>query len=253
MNQIDLYFIGKHNIMQTILGLYNSGVKKERPLILDCGCGRGTYAYKLSEEYVGLDKDFSSIKLAHNIHPYGMFVVGDATKLPFENRVFDCAICSEVLEHISDDKAVLVELAKVTKVKGRLIVSVPNIECKNVFVNWQRSLIDTEVGHQRRGYSVLRISKLIVDSGFKIQKNRYDCGPVTAVVECCMIKLGGIFEYKPSSLGNLFEGKKSLLVKLAIKIYKSLFPLIISFTYLDKLLPRRYKSNIVIMAEKQSF
>jgi hypothetical protein len=109
------------------------------------------------------------------------------------------------------------------------------------------------VGHLRRGYSISCVSKFIVDSGFKIQKNRYDCGPVTAIVEGCMIKLGGIFGYKPSSIGNLFEKKKPSPVKLALKIYELLFPVLISFTHLDELLPRYYKSNIVIMSGKQPF
>jgi hypothetical protein len=76
---------------------------------------------------------------------------------------------------------------------------------------------------------------------------------VTAIVEGCMIKLGGIFGYKPSAIGNLFEKKKPLRVKLSLKIYELLFPLIVSFTHLDELLPRYYKSNIVIMAGKQFF
>jgi SAM-dependent methyltransferase len=45
--------------------------------------------------------------------------------LPFRDRTFDAAICSEVLEHVPDDVAVLREVARVMKPGGRLIVSVP--------------------------------------------------------------------------------------------------------------------------------
>ena len=251
MKQVDLYLIGKHNIMKAVLDLYNSDVKKVQSLILDCGCGRGTYAYKLSDcSYVGLDIDIASIKLAHKIHPNSMFVIGDATKLPFRNCVFDCVICSEVLEHVLDDMAVLSELARVTKIQGRLIVSVPNIECRNILVNWQRSLIDEEVGHCRVGYSLSDISKILMKSGFTVKKTKYDCGPVTAIVECFVITLGKIFGYRPSSLNQLFEERESLLVKVALGIYRLLFPLLVLFTYVDRLLPRHYRSNIVLLAEK---
>lgn len=251
MQQIDLYLIGKHNIMKTVLDLYGSDNKKTFPLILDCGCGMGTYAYKLNEgSYVGLDVNLSSIKLAQDFHPDSMFIVGDATKLPFNDQVFDCVICSEVLEHIPDDTALLAELARVTKIPCKLIVSVPNIECKNVFVEWQRSLIDKEVGHFRSGYKFSGISSLLTESGFKAKKYKYDCGPVTAIVESIAITLSGVFGYKPSDLGNLFEENRSLLMKTFLRVYKSLFPLITLFMCLDRLLPERYRSNIALLAEK---
>lgn len=237
--------------MKTVLDLYNSDVKEVLPLILDCGCGRGTYAYKLdSRPYVGLDINFPSIKLAHDIHPDSMFIVGDARKLPFGNRFFDCVICSEVLEHIPNDATVMAELARVTKVRGSLIVSVPNTECKNVFVGWQRSLIDKEVGHCRVGYKLSGILRLLTKSGFRAKKNKYNCGPVTAIMECFAIKLSSIFGYSPSNLNQLFEEKKPLLVRTILRIYTLLFSFIIFVTYLDMLLPRRYRSNIVLLAEK---
>ena len=74
-------------------------VEKAQPLILDCGCGSGTYAYSLgNKSYVGLDVNSTSIELTHKFHPDNMFIVGDATKLPFRNQIFDCDVCSEVLE-----------------------------------------------------------------------------------------------------------------------------------------------------------
>lgn len=251
MKQIDLYLIGKHNIIQAVLGLYDSEVKDKQSLILDCGCGRGTYAHKFDgEQYVGLDVNVSSIKLAHFFHPKSMFVVGDATKIPFKDLTFDHVICSEVLEHIPNDKDVFTELARVTSFSGKLVTSVPNIECENVFVGWQRNLIDEGVGHFRRGYSSAEISKLIKDSGFKVRKSRYSCGPITAVIECCIVKLASIFGYSPSNLNRLFEKGKTLLTRVALRFYESLFPLLILFTYLDRLLPERYRSNTVIVAEK---
>jgi len=237
--------------MEAVLDLYDPDSNKAQPLILDCGCGMGTYASELSNEsYVGLDVNFSSIKLAHNIHHNNMFIVGDATELPFKDQIFDYVICSEVLEHIPNDVVVLAELARVTKVSGRLIVSVPNMGCRNVFVDWQRSLIDEEVGHYRRGYRFSDISRILARSGFRIRKNRYNCGPVTAIMECFVIILGGFFGYTPSSLNRLFDDWKSNLEKISLRIYTFLFPLIISLTYLDRLLPKRFRSNIVIMAEK---
>jgi SAM-dependent methyltransferase len=249
--QVDLYLIGKYNIIQTVLDLYDFGFEEARHLILDCGCGRGIYAHELDDEsYVGLDVCARTVKLAHRINPNGTFVVGDATKLPFIDEIFDCIICSEVLEHITDDKAVLDELMRVLEFSSRLIISVPNLECKNFLIDWQRRLVDKEVGHCRMGYRFSALSRLLAESGFYVKKTEFGCGPVTAAMECVVILLGGIFGYQPSRLEKLFEESKSLLVRTCLRIYRLLFPIVILFTYFDKLLPRRYRSNIALLAEK---
>ena len=45
--------------------------------------------------------------------------------LPFCDAVFDGAICTEVLEHVLDDRATLSEISRVLKPGGRLVVTVP--------------------------------------------------------------------------------------------------------------------------------
>jgi SAM-dependent methyltransferase len=53
-------------------------------------------------------------------------VNGDATKLPFADGTFDRIIASEVLEHIPDDRAALVELTRVLRPGGTMAVTVPS-------------------------------------------------------------------------------------------------------------------------------
>ncbi len=50
---------------------------------------------------------------------------GDATKLPFADNSFDRIIASEVMEHIPDDHAALVELTRVLKPGGIIAITVP--------------------------------------------------------------------------------------------------------------------------------
>jgi SAM-dependent methyltransferase len=252
MPKMDLYFIGKNNIMAVVFDLYNHGFSAlpNRPLIFDCGCGIGTYAYNLLSKarYVGLDVNLSSIKLAHKNHPEGMFIIGDAGKLPFKSNAFDGIICSEVLEHIVDDEAVLRELARVTRPNAKLIVTVPNLLCKDGFVKLQRSLIDVPVGHYREGYSASEISKLLVDLGFDLQQVKYNCGPFTAIVEYAAIKTARRFGYDASNRDELLIDKPPITVRIALGIYRLLFPLIILFTHLDKLVHCSRRSNIAILA-----
>ena len=50
---------------------------------------------------------------------------GDGTRLPFADDTFDRIICSEVMEHIPDDRAAARELARVLKPGGTIAVTVP--------------------------------------------------------------------------------------------------------------------------------
>ena len=50
----------------------------------------------------------------------------DARSLPFASGEFDAIVCSEVLEHIVEDGAVLMELNRVLRDGGLLLISVPN-------------------------------------------------------------------------------------------------------------------------------
>ncbi len=50
---------------------------------------------------------------------------GDATKLPFADNSFDRIIASEVMEHIPDDDAALVELTRILKPGGIMAITVP--------------------------------------------------------------------------------------------------------------------------------
>jgi SAM-dependent methyltransferase len=51
--------------------------------------------------------------------------LADVSRLPFSDGCFDVVICSEVLEHVADNKMAIAELLRVLKPSGDLIVTVP--------------------------------------------------------------------------------------------------------------------------------
>jgi SAM-dependent methyltransferase len=55
----------------------------------------------------------------------GADIVCDASKIPVHNGTFDCALCLEVLEHVSNPSAVLSEASRILSSGGKLIISVP--------------------------------------------------------------------------------------------------------------------------------
>lgn len=55
----------------------------------------------------------------------GVDVVGSVYALPFPDNSFDNVLCMVVMEHLEDPKAAIVEMKRVLKVGGKILVSVP--------------------------------------------------------------------------------------------------------------------------------
>jgi len=82
--------------------------------VLDVGCGTGFFTRKIEAPFkVGLD--ISSGMLRYAAGKGGVYVRGDAARLPFKNRSFDCVFCIAVLEFVEDMDAVLREMVRVAR------------------------------------------------------------------------------------------------------------------------------------------
>ena len=60
-----------------------------------------------------------------DLDPVGVDVQLDITDMPFDDAEFNAIVCSHVLEHVPDDRAAMVELARVLHPDGWLLVLVP--------------------------------------------------------------------------------------------------------------------------------
>lgn len=94
--------------------------------VLDAGCGTGALAYALAPhvaEVVGVDVNEEYLAAAAENAPENVrFVAGDATALPFGYGEFDIAACHRVLHHVRRPEVAVSELARVTRLGGRLFV-----------------------------------------------------------------------------------------------------------------------------------
>lgn len=89
-------------------------------------------------------------------------VVTSITGMSFVDDCFDCILCSEVLEHISDDAKAISELRRVLKPGGVMVVTVP---FQKRF--WAED--DEYVGHVRR-YDPGELERKLQSGGFQSVK-----------------------------------------------------------------------------------
>lgn len=103
--------------------------------ILEVGCGDGYYLHLLSNlgikniKLTGVDYDKNALEAA-KINLKGRKILLKQAdlmeKLPFQSNIFDKVIMSEVCEHLPDDIKGLMEVKRVLKKGGKLVVTVPN-------------------------------------------------------------------------------------------------------------------------------
>ena len=95
--------------------------------VADFGCGEFRLSFPFRKRMTalwGIDN-----WLASNYHRYApkdtRFFYGSIEKTPFQDRSFDCVMCTEVLEHVETPERVVQEMARVLTDGGYLILSVP--------------------------------------------------------------------------------------------------------------------------------
>lgn len=115
-----------------LLGLLQDDSGRTR-LILDAGCGPGTYGIVLAEqqgvEVVGVDISTAAVKKAGDrAAERGCFhaIEGDLESLPFGDASFDIVFSGWVLHHFPSLESVCSELFRVLRPGGRIAVVEPN-------------------------------------------------------------------------------------------------------------------------------
>ena len=85
---------------------------------MDFGCGIQPYRKMLSvEEYIGVE--IETVNRIKGITYY------DGHTLPFKDEEFDSIISSEVFEHVSNIEEIVIELKRVLKKGGIMLITVP--------------------------------------------------------------------------------------------------------------------------------
>ena len=97
--------------------------------ILDNGTGLGTYLEAIGRANpasvrVGLEIEHERAVAA--LARADAIVLGVGEQLPFVDNSFDLILSNEVIEHVTDDRAAVAEMARVARPGGRVVIFAPN-------------------------------------------------------------------------------------------------------------------------------
>lgn len=139
---------------------------------LDVGCNNGAGTELLSEflgvPFEGVDVSLPALRLAQSDFPQSAkrFHHYDGVHLPFDDAKFDLVCSMHVIGHVKSPKEFLLEILRVLKPGGHLIVITPNLDYK-IF-----AFIDSILNDYNPDPTVLRyfsskaLHRLVVDCGY---------------------------------------------------------------------------------------
>jgi SAM-dependent methyltransferase len=152
--------------------------------VLDAGCGSGRHlcaAFRTpGMEVVGVDLNRADLYKAKGFltlmaaETEGRWLISraDVTKLPFRDGIFDVVVCSEVLEHVVENRTAVGELLRVLKPGGDLVVTVPRFLPERIC--WAlSSAYHREPGGHIRIYKKGELLSLLKEAGARCRLIRY--------------------------------------------------------------------------------
>lgn len=159
------WFEGRRRLFRRVIQQLRVPASSE---VLDIGCGTGGNLRLLREfgfsGIAGADISPQAVQYCR-LKGFDRVEVGAVEDLPFPSDSFGLGLLTDVLEHVEDDVSALVEVRRVLRPGGSLIVTVP------AFMGlWGPQ---DEVSHHLRRYTAPEIREVIEASGLRVEKAFY--------------------------------------------------------------------------------
>jgi SAM-dependent methyltransferase len=131
--------------------------------ILDAGCGSGRTLEELRDygEVHAVELSSDAAEYARARGPFDVRI-GRLEELPWEPGTFDLITCLDVIEHTPDDRATLIELRRVCKPGGWLLVTVPAYQAL-----WSEH---DEANHHYRRYARSSLRSAAIEAGWRLDR-----------------------------------------------------------------------------------
>lgn len=154
--------------------------------VLEVGCSQANAALQAAERgwpAVGLDRELRALRYAEKKHDVGDFkaICGDVTCLPLASESFDAVLALEILEHLPEPLQALLELRRVLKPGGRLVITTPNGE----FIHESLPTYDSRPSHATAAvaadagghlfaFKLTELRELVWEAGFRVSHAGYE-------------------------------------------------------------------------------
>ena len=223
------YLLRKGAVNRSLRGLERGPVLEVgsglSPMVTDCD--RVTYT----------ELSFAALRTLKENQRRGHFVVADALHLPFRREAFAQAVCSEVLEHLADDRTALAEMAGLLRPGGSLILTVPHRQAYFT--------IDDRFVHHLRRYELAGLDQMLRESGLIPREIRKVLGPLEKLL---MMTATAILTGRPSRREpRQRETSRDTGAALGRFLFKWFNRLLLGVVWIDAKLTPRFLSAVLLI------
>ena len=212
-------------------------------LILEVGSGLSPMT-EASDGIVYSELSVPALRSLKRMHKRGRFVAADAAHLPFPAGSFFQVICSEVLEHLPEDRQALREIASVLKPGGSLILTFPH-RCSYFGSD------DRFVNHLRR-YELSEMVANLEEAGLKTVEIQKVLGPLEKITMLSVISLIPLFNRFRRGARDDKRGQPTAASGFLVTLFSWLNRLYCVPVWLDaRFAPRCLASVLLIRAVRQ--
>jgi ubiquinone/menaquinone biosynthesis C-methylase UbiE len=188
------------------------------------------------------DLSWSALRELKTTQSGNRFVAADGTMLPFKDGSFAQVVCSEVMEHIGDDRSVMREIARVLAPSGSLIVTFPHRR-------FYYGADDRFVRHLRR-YELAEMVSNLQAAGLDPLVIRKVLGPLEKLTMLLVVYVYAALQCLAKSDGKANSSK--FLPAAVISMFKWISRIYGVFVWLDaRIMPRSLAAVILIKAIKR--
>jgi ubiquinone/menaquinone biosynthesis C-methylase UbiE len=184
--------------------------------VVDLGCGDGKIIFALHKkgvlkdvgEIVGIDISEKRIERLKSNLPFVKGIVSDALNIKeLPSHSFDFVICSQLIEHVEDDDALVLEIRRLLKNGGIAYLSSVVKKRYGVYFYFKNGSFRLDPTHVREYRSTDEFVGLIANKGFEVirVKTRHFMFPLLDMIIRLLVKFGLI---KPNP--NFFQRHKVL-------------------------------------------
>ena len=167
-------------------------------------------------------------------------------RLPFADAEFDRVVVVDMLEHVEDDHAFALEVFRILKPGGRLVVNTPHLKDTPLRrLRHRLGQTDERHGHVRAGYTASSLQALL-EPRFALEGQRtYSRAPtemVDAAIQLALARTGK----KGSAKGVVVTGADLKRHRTLFRAWSVVYPAVWAVSRLDLLLP--WSSGYMLIA-----
>lgn len=211
--------------------IYTPVPEEFRGKILDVGCANGVYLYNLRNQgwdVYGIEPSQEAVNFARNKFALKNVKQGFLEDNNYPDEFFDVVTLRHVIEHLPDPKEAIMEIKRILKKGGLLIITTPNFDSINEKI-FKQFWFPLETPRHLYLFTLKTMRKLLKVSDLTIIKTKYD-----------------ISTYSLARSLNYCLGNKDTIRKLLKKIKIVFLPITFIFA-LSK------KSDVVTFYAKKNY